>query len=213
MHVLFVVALALHLAHLVILFSNLVVLRRRRIPEQVTTLPWHLVRRLPFPALATINGQCWMIDASMYREHRPHAHVRNEILEDVAIARFLRRHGIVPVLTDLRDAVDVRTYGGLSDAWRGFRKNAYPIFGGRPAVFVPLWIRFTLAFVVASLFPPVLFVTLYAIRLGVDRFMGFPFIQTLAAPLSYLPTSLFQIDSFAHHVTGRLTRKGRRVQG
>jgi glycosyltransferase involved in cell wall biosynthesis len=174
-------------------------------------LPWPLVRRFRLPALGALNGQCWMIDGEAYRRLSPHEHVRNAILEGVQIGRYLKRCGLTPVLCDLRDELSVYMYRNLTEAWMGFRKNAYLILGGHPVVFLPLFALFTLTYVLAPFFAPPLLLSLYAIKFTTDRLMRFPLWVTLAAPLCFLCGALLQFDSFLAHLTRRVAWKGRPV--
>jgi hypothetical protein len=59
-----------------------------------------------------------------------HARVRDEVLEDVALARAVKREGLrlAPVVAtrDLR----VRMYEDATQTWEGFGKNLYRLAGG-----------------------------------------------------------------------------------
>lgn len=193
-------------------FEGSGLLLESQVPAAILTgLPWPLVRRFRHRSLAALNGQVWMIDAGEYRAHDPHAFCRNEILEDVQIGRYLKTRGLTPVLADLRDTVRVHMYDSLPEAWLGFRKNAYLIMGGRPAPFLALWVLFGIAFIVAPIVWPILFLSLFGLRFVSDRFMRFPIWLPLAGPVSYLLASLLQADSFVSHLGRRVTWKGRSV--
>ncbi len=177
----------------------------------LTALPWPLVRRRRMPSLGALNGQCWMIGAADYRRLEPHAHVPGAVLEDVMIGRYLKRRGLTPVLCDVQCEVSVFMYDSFGDAWRGFRKNAYLILGGRPASFAVLFPLFLSAFVLGPLRSPRLLASLYGLKAVTDRISGFPWTVSLAAPLSYLLAAVLQLDSAFAHWTDRVRWKGRRV--
>lgn len=61
---------------------------------------------------------------------------QKEILEDMAIGRYLKAKAPPPALLDLQDPVVVYMYDDFDSAWRGFRKNTYLLLGGTPARFV-----------------------------------------------------------------------------
>lgn len=174
-------------------------------------LPWPLVRRLDLPSLGALNGQCWMLEANRYHALEPHRHVQNEVLEDVHIGRYLKRKGITPVLCDVQPDVTVYMYTDLSDAWQGFRKNAYLLAGGTPLSFMPLYLFFLLAFTLSPVVSLYLLPSLYLIKATTDRYCRFPLWVTLLTPLSYVLSSILQLDSALHHWTGRVAWKGRRV--
>ena len=96
----------------------------------LSSLPWPLVPRTKLPALSALNGQCWLVNRDVYHRHEPHAQVKDAVLEDVAIGRYLKRQGHPPTLLDVQDLVAVHMYEGFVEAWRGFRKNAYLLLGG-----------------------------------------------------------------------------------
>lgn len=183
------------------------------VPNAILTgLPWPLVRPLRLSSLGALNGQCWMIDAGAYHRHEPHAHVRNEVLEDVEIGRYLKGQGMTPVLLDLRDEIRVYMYASFQEAWRGFRKNAYLILGGSPWAFPPLWLFFLLTWVLAPLVSPWFLASIYGLKAVTDRLNGFSPPLTLLAPLSYLLGSALQLDSAFHHWTQRVSWKGRTIR-
>ncbi len=177
----------------------------------LAALPWPLVRPLPLRSLGALNGQCWMIDAAAYRRFAPHEHLKNEVLEDVRIGRYLKGEGVVPVLCDLQREVAVYMYPDYRAAWRGFRKNAYLILGGRPLLFALLCANFILTYVLAPLFWPGFLGSIYLLKGATDRLSGYPLWITLLAPVSFLLGTLLQIDSALSHWTGRVSWKGRRV--
>lgn len=182
------------------------------VPHAILTgLPWPLVRPSPFGTLAALNGQCWMIDAGTYHRLEPHDHHRDEVLEDVQIGRYLKRHGIAPVLCDLRDDVAVYMYGSLREAWQGFRKNAYLILGGRFLSFLLLFSLFVSTYAVAPLVAPTFLLSVYGLKLVTDRITRFPIWLSLLTPVSWLLGLLLQLDSAIAYWTGRVAWKGRKV--
>lgn len=177
----------------------------------LTGLPWPLVTRTSLPEMSALNGQCWMIDADVYHAVEPHAEHRASVLEDVAIGRYLKRMGHPPALLDVQTAVSVYMYSGLSDAWQGFRKNAYLLMGGSPAPFMGMFSFFVLVWVVSPLLSPWFLFSLYGLKFVTDRAGTFAPSVTLLAPASFVLGLVLQIDSAIHHWTDRVTWKGRSV--
>ncbi|MEM9997138.1 MAG: glycosyltransferase [Bacteroidota bacterium] len=175
----------------------------------LSALPLPLVPRTRSASIGALNGQCWMIEANAYHEHEPHQVHRDEILEDVQIGRTLKRRGLRLHFVDLSDVLAVRMYERFSDAWRGFRKNAYLLAGGRVATFVPLWVGYALTFVVAPWLSLSLLATIFALKGGCDLSQRLPLWLPLFAPASLLLASLLQFDSAVSHWTGRVAWKGR----
>jgi len=174
-------------------------------------LPLALVPRTRAPALSALNGQVWVIAAGAYRHHEPHRAVAAEILEDVEIGRRLKRAGMRLFLLDLGGEVTVRMYRSLGEAWRGFRKNAYLLWGGRPFPFVLLWTVYVLLYVAAPLAGWPLIVSLYALKGLADRGARLPLWISATAPAVLSAGALLALDSALAHATGRVAWKGRRV--
>lgn len=98
-----------------------------------------LAVRYPFarinnPALpdAAANGQFLMILRETYETVGGHAAIAGQVLEDVALARNVKRAGygiyfITPLAT-----VQTRMYRTFTAMWQGWTKNLYPLMGGTP---------------------------------------------------------------------------------
>lgn len=183
------------------------------VPNAILTgLPWPLVRRTPQrPSLGALNGQCWMIDAGVYRQHQPHEACKSDVLEDVEIGRYLKTKGLVPAMRDVRGEVSVFMYETFADAWRGFRKNAYLLMGGTPlaaGIFIPL---FLLTYVLAPFFAPWLWLSVFGLKAVTDWRGGLPAWVGALAPLSFLLAVALQLDSTVSYLRGRVAWKGRSV--
>lgn len=174
-------------------------------------LPWPLVRRTRLPSLSALNGQCWMIDSDLYHTQEPHRAVKGEILEDVAIGRYLKQEGHPPSLLDAQGEVSVYMYENFGAAWRGFRKNAYLLLGGHPAAFAGMWSGFLLTWIVAPLLSGWFVLSLYGLKAVTDRVNGVSPLVTLCAPLSFVLGVVLQLDSALHHWRQEVTWKGRSV--
>jgi len=80
-------------------------------------------------SLAVANGQFVVMDADDYRRAGGHAAVRSEVIEDVALARNLRAHGIRTAVTDGSDIATCRMYDNSSELIEGYRKSLWAAFG------------------------------------------------------------------------------------
>lgn len=118
----------------------------------------------PASETAAANGQFLMIKREAYDAIGGHAAVQGAVLEDVAIARRLKRAGFRIWFTSGVGIVRVRMYRSFSAMWEGWKKNLYQLMGGTTgSVFAEF----------ESAFPwMILVVLLIGIRMPVAMFAG-----------------------------------------
>ncbi len=147
---------------------------------------WAVYGILPLPlafssrtslAFAAANGQFLLFTREAYKACGGHIAVRNQVLEDVGLARAVKRSGHRAILADGGPLVQTRMYDGFKGVWQGYSKNTYAFFGNSP-FFLMLGVVILLALYVV---PPVLvFYALLANRLTLDVFF-LPLAQYLTA--------------------------------
>ncbi len=91
-------------------------------------LPLPAMQRLRAPAFAAANGQFMLFSRAAYRACGGHSTVRGLVLEDVALARAVKRAGYPIALADGGDLVTCRMYHGWAEVWAGFSKNLFAFF-------------------------------------------------------------------------------------
>ena len=79
---------------------------------------------------AAANGQFLLILRDVYEAVGGHTTVAREILEDVALARLVKRHGHGIYFTAPIGVVRTRMYRSFAAMWEGWTKNLYPLAGG-----------------------------------------------------------------------------------
>jgi glycosyltransferase involved in cell wall biosynthesis len=99
-------------------------------------LPLRLVEILSHPRLSMGNGQWMAFTRGAYDRCGGHAGVRDEVLEDVALARAVKRSGARLLVALAPEDLSVRMYRSASSLRSGFRKNLYALAGGRPVTLV-----------------------------------------------------------------------------
>ncbi len=92
-------------------------------------LPFFLLSR-DVPAAATANGSLIAFTQAAYRDLGGFAAVRGELVEDVAIARRVRRAGLVLGLALGGDLVRTRMYDGYRQVVAGLARGLLPVTGG-----------------------------------------------------------------------------------
>jgi chlorobactene glucosyltransferase len=81
---------------------------------------------------AAANGQFLLICRKVYRTIGGHEGVANHILEDVALARRVKRAGYKIFFAPGQGVVQTRMYRSFGAMWEGWTKNLYPLMGGTP---------------------------------------------------------------------------------
>lgn len=95
----------------------------------LTTLPLALAERSPRESLVAANGQLLVVDAQMYRAAGAHVTVRNEVLDDVALLRAIKRGGGRGNVIDGTHVATCRMYEGWDDLREGYTKSLWSAFG------------------------------------------------------------------------------------
>ncbi|MDG4832189.1 glycosyltransferase family 2 protein [Solwaraspora sp. WMMD1047] len=95
----------------------------------LTFLPLRAMERSPRPSLAAAGGQLLVVDRAGYRRAGGHAAVRDRILEDVELARAVKRSGGRIALADGSPVADCRMYGSWTELRDGYSKSLWASFG------------------------------------------------------------------------------------
>jgi glycosyltransferase involved in cell wall biosynthesis len=175
-------------------------------------IPWWLGKNLPSSRLSAVNGQCWMIDQDDYRRLEPHRYVKDQVLEDVMIGRYLYRQGLIPLLDDVRQDLAVYMYRSFWEAWKGFRKNTAAALGESTLVSTLTLVVYFVLFFVAPFSNIWFLVSMYGLKWITDRTTDQPWTVTLLAPISYFLTILIGVDSIITRSRGRIEWKGRNIK-
>jgi cellulose synthase/poly-beta-1,6-N-acetylglucosamine synthase-like glycosyltransferase len=99
----------------------------------MTTLPLRVAERSPRPSLTAANGQFLVVTVAAYLAAGGHAAVRGEVLEDVALARAVKRAGGRAVPVAGASLASCRMYDGWTAMSAGYAKSLWAAVGGSPA--------------------------------------------------------------------------------
>jgi glycosyltransferase involved in cell wall biosynthesis len=94
-----------------------------------TFLPTWISNRSRFAALAIGGGTGNIIVRERYEAIGGHDALKDSVVDDVALARLVRRSGDRTETVRADDLVSLRMYHGLSEVVEGFTKNAFAVFG------------------------------------------------------------------------------------
>lgn len=93
-------------------------------------LPAVAVHRTSFPLLAAANGQCIALRRTAYDRLGGHASVRDNILDDIGLARRAKRAGLTLRMAEANGLITCRMYRDWRTVREGFAKNVLAGFGG-----------------------------------------------------------------------------------
>jgi hypothetical protein len=184
-----------------------------------TTLPLRLAERSPRPSLAAANGQFLVLRRPAYERAGGHAAVRDEVIEDVALLRAVKRTGGRGVPVEGHRLASCRMYDGWPALREGYAKSLWASVGGSPAASAAAAAVLTAVYVV----PPL--AALRGSRAGVlgyaagvagralvaARTGGRAWPDALAHPVSVLLFDVLMARSLLGHRRGSLRWRGRAV--
>lgn len=191
-------------------------------------LPLAVAYRLRWPALSAAVGQFMLFRRQAYDAVGGHAAVRQDIVDDLALGRRVKAHGLRWRLLDGRPQIYCRMYRNFRGVYDGFGKSLFAAFGYNPLLFSFVWLYLLLLFL-EPLFVLVLAscegvglmlstqVALGTLALSVlswaivDWRFGFPLYLALLYPLTILLTAIIAFRSMVITLLGRGTWKGRRL--
>ena len=176
---------------------------------------------------AMANGQFILASREAYDRLGQHAAVRNDVLDDVGLARAAKAAGVAYHMTFMRPLFSCRMYDGLGSIWRGWRKN---LFAGMHYSWTVVWV--VLAYLAVTTLLPCLLLLLgvagavgrewlawglglclviQAVRLYLDRVFRHPPLYGLTQVPGVILAMLLILDSAWSSRRGRVRWKGRSV--
>jgi glycosyl transferase family 2 len=182
----------------------------------LTFLPLRIAERSPRPSLAVANGQFLVVRREAYR--RAGGHVPDAVLDDIALARALRRAGARGGIVDGTALASCRMYDGWAALQDGYGKSLWAAFGspgGALGMLAGLGVAYVIP-AVAALRGSRAGLLGYAAGvagrvISARRTGARAWPDALAHPVSVAAFGWLVVRSLAGHRRGRLTWKGRDV--
>ena len=109
-------------------------------------LPLALAYRVRTPEISTTLGQCMLFRRQAYERVGGYKAVRSEVLDDTALGRRIKAHGLRWRLIDGTTRIRCRMYHGLREVFAGFSKNIFPMFDYNLGLYVLVWLWIAIAF-------------------------------------------------------------------
>ncbi len=188
-------------------------------PLYLAWVPWILLATNPFALVSRTrmghsffaNGQVQLWRASTYMELLPHQAVKGAVLEDVAIGRLMARKGQRVEVANWSQALSVRMYKDLPEAWQGMLKNSAEIAGRGVGswLFAILLLVLAWAWLAAGAMAWVCFGLLFASWLGVYFSVRMPVWSGVLLPITLTLASMTVVVSDFSRGRGRSKWKGR----
>jgi chlorobactene glucosyltransferase len=191
-------------------------------------LPLALARRVRLPALSAAVGQFLLFRREAYEGIGGHAAVRDDAVDDLALARRAVAAGLTVRLADGHERVRCRMYEGAREVWEGLSKNLYAAFGYRALALLFVWLWLAVVFL-----QPVVVLACYVVGSGITgrsvvlalaavgealllwglhhRRFGYRLWWAALYPWTMAWMVGVALSSLALTVTGRATWKGRRM--
>ncbi len=104
----------------------------------LTFLPLRLAERTTAESMTAGNGQLIVCRADSYRAAGGHAAVRDQVIEDVALARAFKRAGLMVGMADGTTLATCRMYDGWAQLREGYTKSLWDAFGSRSGAAVTM---------------------------------------------------------------------------
>jgi len=183
----------------------------------LTSVPLRFAESGKRASMIIANGQFFIVKRSAYEAISGHNSVKNEILEDLMIARLLSKRGFKGGVADASAVARCRMYASNNELIRGYTKSLWKAFGG------PIGTLFTVALLVATQILPLLLI-LAGYRIALLPFAAAalthllaarrtrsPLLNTITHPLAALSLIALIAESYRRRSLGTLEWRGRKV--
>lgn len=184
----------------------------------LSLLPLILVRKSKFTSLSAANGQFMFFNARAYNRLQPHELMRNNKVEDISIAGYLKKndHKIACLAGD--GNINCRMYTGFTEALEGFSKNVIAFFGNSFLLAQLFWLVTSFGFLPVLFFLPLkIFVAYLAMYLLTRIFISVASRQNIINNLLYIvhlqfSMGIFIFKAFINKYFRKFQWKGRSIE-
>lgn len=178
-------------------FALLTLLPSRYVHQDPKWLPSFLTKKFS-PLFAAACGQFMAFKRTAYQSIGGHRAVKNQVVEDVGLARKIKQAGFKMKMYHGSNTVHCRMYSSALELWKGFRKNFLAGFGNNIYIFVAMGLLHFIVFLLPILSLPfllfygsgiVLFLCITAVllmyfqRFIVDKWFSWSLLYSLLHPL------------------------------
>jgi len=192
-------------------------------------LPYYLAENYSNPAFAMAAGPFMLFKRKSYVKIGGHEAVSNELVEDVKLAKNIKKHKLKVVVNKGLDVLSCRMYDSFGDIWSGFSKNIFPGMNYSSAMLFSVFGFYLLLFFVPfvalaagiisgnyylALNSAYQTILILIMRLLINLSFRLNFISILLHPVSIFIISLIAFNSWKWNVLGKGSKwKGRTYSG
>ncbi len=102
-------------------------------------LPYRLAKRLKNPLLSITVGQFMLFKKASYEKIGGYSKVKNHVVDDMALGRRIKSHGLNLCLVDGSRHILCRMYNSFEQIVDGFSKNLFGVFNNRIIPYLAMW--------------------------------------------------------------------------
>ncbi|OKP98498.1 glycosyltransferase family 2 protein [Paenibacillus sp. P46E] len=114
----------------------------------ISHLPVPLVRGSNDPRFVAAHGGFMLIHRDSYVRCGGHEAIRSDLVDDMSLARAVKRAREPVALVDITAVAEMRMYHQASEVWNGYRKNIYAGLGRNPLLLLLMLAFYILLYVV-----------------------------------------------------------------
>lgn len=92
-------------------------------------LPIRFVRKSRKPEFCAAHGGFMFVESACYKDVGGHASIYDQMVEDMELAKLIKKKGYPVTLAKIDDSVWMRMYESGSQVFRGYQKNIFPGVG------------------------------------------------------------------------------------
>lgn len=183
----------------------------------LTLLPLILVRKTKFTSLSAANGQFMLFDAATYKSVQPHEKAKLNKVEDIQIARMLKKQRLKVACHASTTEISCRMYQSLNEAVNGFSKNVIMFFGNSYFIAILFWLITTFGFLIVILFLPlkiflIYLATILLTRISVSIISHQNWVtQVILLPAQQITLGLFISKAAINNYRKQFEWKGRKI--
>lgn len=183
----------------------------------LSTLPIKLAQKSSRPSLTAANGQFFVVKTEAYIASGGHKSIKGEVIDDMELAKSLKRSGFKGGITNGSNIASCRMYQNWSQLRNGYQKSLWRAFKE-----IPNAIILSLLLIIFFIYPVfemlkgssiglVSYFLVVLSRMITAKLSRGNLISSLLHPLSILLLIYLLITSWIQHSRGNLAWKGRKL--